>query len=81
LWRVSGQLVNPRLLRRPALIVVPARDRIVPPSSARALAAALAQGTVMQPSLGHVGMMSAARSPDMLWTPIAEWLRGRLTRQ
>ena len=65
------------LLRRPALVVLPGRDRIVPPSSAEPLAAALG-ASVLRPPLGHVGMMSAARAPAILWTPIAEWLRAQL---
>ena len=31
----------------------------------------------LKPALGHIGMMSAARAPDLLWSPIAEWLRDR----
>jgi len=77
LWRVGGQRVVPQLLRRPALVVVPSRDQIVPPSSAEPLAAELGGATVLRPQFGHVGMMSAARAP-MLWTPIAEWLRTQL---
>ena len=78
LWRVDGQPVRPQLLRRPTLVVVPGRDRIVPPSSAEPLATALAGAAVLRPPLGHVGMMAAIRAPDMLWTPVAEWLRARL---
>jgi polyhydroxyalkanoate synthase len=78
LWRVEEQLVDPKALNRPALVVVPSRDRIVPPSSAEPLAAAFGAATVMRPSLGHVGMMSAARAPALLWTPIAAWLRAQL---
>jgi polyhydroxyalkanoate synthase len=79
LWRVAGQLIDPALLRRPTLVVVPSRDRIVPPSSAEPLAARIAGATVLRPRLGHVGMMSAARAPAILWTPIAEWLRQQLS--
>jgi poly[(R)-3-hydroxyalkanoate] polymerase subunit PhaC len=77
-WQVEGQRVDPKLLQRPALVVVPGRDRIVPPSSAEPLAAAL-RATVLRPPLGHVGMMSTARAPAMLWTPIADWLRAQLS--
>jgi polyhydroxyalkanoate synthase len=77
-WRVEDQLVDPKALNRPALVVVPSRDRIVPPSSAEPLAAAFGAATVMRPPLGHVGMMSAARAPAILWTPIAAWLRAQL---
>ena len=76
-WRIAGQRVDPQLLRRPALVVVPGHDRIVPPRSAEPLAAALG-ATVLRPPLGHVGMMAAARAPAMLWTPIAEWLQAQL---
>ena len=78
LWRVAGQIVRPQALRRPALVVVPGRDRIVPPDSAEPLAAAIGSVTLLRPPLGHVGMMAAARAPDLVWTPIANWLRARL---
>jgi polyhydroxyalkanoate synthase subunit PhaC len=81
LWWIGGERVNPELLRRPALVVVPSRDQIVPPSSAEPLAAELGGATVLRPQLGHVGMMSAARAPAMLWRPIAEWLRARLSER
>jgi polyhydroxyalkanoate synthase len=77
-WQIDGQTVDPKRLRSPALAVVPSHDRIVPPSSAEALAAALDGAAVLRPPLGHVGMMSAARAPEMLWTAIADWLRARL---
>ncbi len=78
LWRISGEVVDPKLLRSPALVVIPSRDRIVTPSSAEPLAAAFAGATVLRPPLGHVGMMSAARAPAMLWTAVADWLNARL---
>jgi polyhydroxyalkanoate synthase len=77
-WQIGGETVDPKRLRSPALVVVPSRDRIVPPSSAEPLAAALNGATVLRPPLGHVGMMSAARAPAMLWTIITDWLRARL---
>jgi polyhydroxyalkanoate synthase subunit PhaC len=76
-WQVGGQCVDPKQLRRPALVVVPGRDRIVPPNSAEPLATALG-ATVLRPPLGHVGMMSATRAPAMLWTPIADWLKEQM---
>jgi len=79
-WRVAGLAIRPQLLRRPALVVIPGRDRIVPPGSAEPLAAAIPEAEALRPPLGHVGMMSAARAPEMLWTTIAEWLRAQLAR-
>jgi polyhydroxyalkanoate synthase subunit PhaC len=78
LWRVAGQRVDPTLLHLPTLVVVPSRDRIVPPSSAEPLATAIGTATVLRPQLGHVGMMSAIRARAVLWTPLAEWLRTQL---
>jgi polyhydroxyalkanoate synthase len=74
LWRVADRRVEPQLLRLPSLVVVPRADRIVPPRSAAPLAEALG-GEVLRPPLGHIGMMSAARAPELLWDPIAHWLR------
>lgn len=78
LWRVAGTEIQPQQLHRPALVVIPGRDRIVPPASAEQLAAALPHAEVMRPALGHIGMMSAARAPELLWDPIAEWLKAQL---
>ena len=41
LWQVAGTRCRPQQLRRPALVVIPGRDRIVPPASAEPLAAAI----------------------------------------
>lgn len=79
-WQIAGVPVAPRDWRRPALVVLPARDRIVPPRSAAALAPELAEASVLRPALGHVGMMAAAGAPALLWSAIAEWLRARLDR-
>jgi polyhydroxyalkanoate synthase len=75
LWQIGGETVDPKRLRSPTLVVVPSHDRIVPPSSAEALAATLGGAIVLRPPLGHVGMMSAARAPETLWTGISVWLR------
>ncbi len=74
LWRVAGQAITPQHLDKPALVVVPRRDRIVPPRSAEALGAILPRGTVLRPPLGHIGMMASAQAPERVWRPIAEWL-------
>src|SRR5581483_11237398 len=75
-WRVAGRTVVPEDLECPALVVVPSRDRIVPPRSAAALAAALPQATVLRPPLGHIGMMAGGAARAALWSEIARWLAG-----
>jgi polyhydroxyalkanoate synthase subunit PhaC len=73
-WCVDGDVVAPEKFHRPALVVVPGRDRIVPPRSAEALGAALPHATVLRPPLGHIGMMASAAAPRTVWEPIADWL-------
>jgi polyhydroxyalkanoate synthase subunit PhaC len=77
-WRVGGRPVIPAELQKPTLVVLPSRDRLVPPASAAPLAAAIAGATVMRPPFGHIGMMASAAAPRAVWRPIAEWLLARL---
>jgi polyhydroxyalkanoate synthase len=73
-WRVAGKPVRPAEVRLPALVVVPERDRIVPPESAEALAAALPNAERMATPLGHIGMIVSSRAEPLLWRPLADWL-------
>jgi polyhydroxyalkanoate synthase len=74
-WRVAGRVVDPGALRRPALVVVPAQDRIVPPASARALARALPGAHTLLPPLGHIGMVVSTGARSSVWDPLAAWCR------
>jgi polyhydroxyalkanoate synthase len=73
-WRVGGVPVRPETLDLPALVAIPARDRIVPPASAAALAGALGRATVVRPAGGHIGMVVGARARTDLWRPLTSWL-------
>lgn len=73
-WCVDGQPVRPQDLRLPALVVVPARDRIVPPGSATALASAIPGADCWTPPLGHIGMIVSATAEAALWAPLRDWL-------
>lgn len=73
-WRIGGQAVDPTKIRHPALVVVPSRDRIVPPASAAALAEALLNATRLDPDAGHIGMMIGGNARSLLWDPLIEWL-------
>lgn len=74
-WKIAGQDVRPEMFDRPALVLVPGQDYIVPPESAHALAAALPKVESRTLATGHIGMAIGARAPHMLWHPLAEWLR------
>lgn len=78
-WRIDGRPVDPRRIRVPVLAVTPARDRIVPPASARALARLLPDAETLEPPLGHIGMMVSAKAPGRVWEPVAGWLGPRLS--
>jgi polyhydroxyalkanoate synthase len=77
-WDIDGRAVRPQELGVPALVVLPRRDRIVPPRSAEPLAAAIPRAEILHPPFGHIGMMASSGAPETVWQPIAEWLRGRL---
>lgn len=73
-WRVAGDVVDPRAIACPALVVVPRQDTIVPPASALPLAALLARAeTAIQPA-GHIGMVAGRNGPERLYPLLADWL-------
>ncbi|MCL2429298.1 MAG: alpha/beta fold hydrolase [Alphaproteobacteria bacterium] len=74
-WRIAGEPVDPALLSMPALVAVPARDRIVPPGSARPLAAAIPRASLYEPNAGHIGMAAGSTACRTLWPRLADWLR------
>ena len=74
-WRVGGASLRPRNITVPALVVVPERDHIVPPASAQALARQLPEATLLQLPLGHIGMIVGAAAKDLLWRPLADWIK------
>lgn len=73
-WFVAGEPVLPDAVDVPSLHVIPARDRIVPPESARALAAIVPGATMLTPQAGHVGMAVGSRAEREVWEPVAQWL-------
>ncbi|MDP6353269.1 MAG: alpha/beta fold hydrolase [Alphaproteobacteria bacterium] len=73
-WRVAGRPVRPAALTVPALVVIPARDRIVPMASAEALAGAIGNPETLRPAAGHIGMVVGRRARAGLWRPLAAWL-------
>ena len=74
-WLIAGQPVRPEALSLPALAVVPAADRIVPPKSAMGLAQRLPRCEIMTPAAGHIGMMVGGSARAKVWDPLDGWLR------
>ncbi len=73
-WRVGGRCVRPGDLKVPSLIVLPERDHIVPPASARALAASTPGSEILSPHAGHIGMVAGSTSTTALFEPLSQWL-------
>ena len=79
-WVVGGKKIVPRKITRPALVMIPSGDRIVPPLSAAALAdpkRGLKNATRIDLPLGHIGMMVSGRARELCWTPLIDWLKAR----
>ncbi|MBP0444783.1 alpha/beta hydrolase [Roseomonas sp. SSH11] len=74
-WRVAGAPVTPAAWRGPAFLAIPRGDRIVPPESARALAAQLPGGAVLDVPAGHIGMAAGMKAETVLWRPLRDWVR------
>ena len=74
-WRIAGEVVAPRALRLPAFLAIPARDRIVSPGSALALAAAMPGAHVQHAAAGHVGMVAGGGAEAQLWRPLLTWIK------
>lgn len=78
-WRVGGGVIAAGDVVTPSLVLVPQKDRIVPPASAMALAAAMEAGgnarVGMAPvPLGHIGMIVGRRARPLVWEPLLQWL-------
>jgi poly(3-hydroxyalkanoate) synthetase len=72
-WRVAGEPVVAGDVRAPTLVVVPERDRIVPPASAQALAAAIPGAQHRIVAAGHIGMVAGSSAASVLYKPLVDW--------
>jgi pimeloyl-ACP methyl ester carboxylesterase len=75
-WRIAGMPVDPAAVRLPTFVAAPARDRIVPPESARPLAALIPGAVLHEPAAGHIGMAAGGTAERVLWRPLRDWLHG-----
>lgn len=73
-WKVLGKTIRPQDITLPSLHVIPQNDKIVPPASAKALAASMRQATVIQPEFGHISMMVNGAARDKVWPELFSWL-------
>lgn len=73
-WTVGGKPVRPDLLNIPAIALIPAKDRIVPPESAGALAAAMPSCHPVTVEAGHIGMVVGSGMKTTVWTELRDWI-------
>lgn len=76
-WRIEDRPVRPEEVAAPTLLMVPHRDRIVPPASALPLAERIAGAKLMMLSGGHVGMLTGPRAKTEVYGPLVRWIRRR----
>lgn len=75
-WRIDGVPVDPAAIEAPSLLVIPTRDRIVAPDSARALAHALPHAHMQEVASGHVSLMVGGGAVERVWKPLISFLNG-----
>jgi poly(3-hydroxyalkanoate) synthetase len=73
-WHVNNKIIDPHQMNVPAYVIVPGRDRIVPPESAMPLARALPYAMRHEPMLGHIGIIVSPNAPHQVWKPLVGWL-------
>jgi len=72
-WCIAGQAIDPGTITAPTLAFVPQNDRIVPPASARALGLAIPTATIIEPPLGHIGLVVGRHAMKMVWQPLFDF--------
>ncbi len=74
-WRIGGTVVDPSRVNCPTLAFIPSQDRIVPPRSAAALAAAIPGTEMRTVDLGHIGMVAGGSALKRVYAPLLAWLK------
>lgn len=73
-WEIGADTVDLSAIDVPSLVVASARDRLVPAESSLAMAERLPRADVLNPDIGHIGMMSGGNAEKDVWQPVADWL-------
>lgn len=76
-WKVGRRWIEPASITCPTLAVIPQRDAIVPKGVALPLTQQLQRVDTLFPEAGHVSMVAGKRAPEVLWKPVAGWLKAR----
>ena len=74
-WTIGKRVIDARRIEKPALIVIPDHDRIVPPESAAAIARHIGRATILNANTGHIGIMAGNYGRTQIWPEMARWLK------
>lgn len=78
-WKIAGRAVDPGEIGLPAKVIIPSRDRIVPPPSAEPLGHLLPHAETLHVPLGHVGMMASTNAKKAVCEPLTAWMEEIVT--
>lgn len=73
-WEVSGKIINAKNIEKPSFVIVPGRDKIVPPASAKPLGKSIRGATIIEPDCGHISMMIGSKAEKDVWIPMRDWI-------
>lgn len=73
-WLIGGKPVRLDGIDSKTLVVVPAADRIVPPSSAKSMGEAIPGASILEVPNGHIGMVASRNAEAQVWQPLTAWL-------
>ena len=72
-WKLNNKIITPSEIKVPTLSIIPKRDAIVPPASAKALHIPGAQ--VLEPDLGHISSVTGRHAKEKMWQPLIKYLK------
>lgn len=73
-WIVDKKTIDPKNISKPSYVIVPGRDKIVPPSSARPLGKKIKKAVMVEPDCGHISMMIGSHAERDVWMPLRDWI-------
>lgn len=80
-WKLKGKPIRAENIRTPSFVVVPSRDKIVPPESAKPLAEALPVATMLEADCGHISMMIGRNAETQVWQPMLDWIISQCSKK
>lgn len=73
-WVIDDKTIDAKNIAKPSFVVVPGRDKIVPPDSARPLGKKIKGAEVIEPDCGHISMMIGSKAEKDVWIPLCNWI-------